>query len=386
MYRVQRRSPTASGSRATPGSTSTSRSSAGEAGLLVVDTQASADWPASGRRPAPGRAASRCCGRSTATSTGTTPSATACSEGEGAELICHESRRRDPAGSTRREVRAAAAEEDDPRYAAVAATEVVVPERTFSSAIALDLGDRLVELVHPGRGHTAGDLVVRVPDADVVLAGDLVEESEGNAVPGSATTATRWTGRSPSTSCSACPRRRPWSSRATARVVDREFVEEQRNDDRHRRRDDPRPRHPRRAASTTPWPPAEWPYPPRAARPRRPPRVRAPAPQPEAAPARLTGTPTGVLAGTVARRPGHDRDPRQRVHRRVRARRGAARGSPAGRRQPAGRAAADDPDAERQDLGDPHIDGLGRDEDDQPVAPDTDASEDAHHGAPDSDD
>ena len=48
--------------------------------------------------------------------------------------------------------------------------------------------------------------------------------------------------------------------------------------------------------------------------------------------------------------------------------------------------AADDPEADRQDLGDPHIDGLGRDEDDNPVAPDTDASDDAHHGAPDSDD
>lgn len=54
---------------------------------------------------------------------------------------------------------------------------VVVPDRTFSSATVLDLGDRAVELVHPGRGHTAGDLVVRVPDADVLLAGDLVEES-----------------------------------------------------------------------------------------------------------------------------------------------------------------------------------------------------------------
>ena len=31
--------------------------------------------------------------------------------------------------------------------------------------------------MHPGRGHTSGDLVVRVPDADVLLAGDLVEES-----------------------------------------------------------------------------------------------------------------------------------------------------------------------------------------------------------------
>ena len=35
---------------------------------------------------------------------------------------------------------------------------------------------------------------------------------------------------------------------------------------------------------------------------------------------------------------------------------------------------------DRQDLGDPHIDGLQRDGDDQPVAPDTDASEDAPHG------
>jgi len=56
-------------------------------------------------------------------------------------------------------------------------TALVLPDRTFSSALVLDLGDRQVELVHPGRGHTGGDLVVRVPDADVLLAGDLVEES-----------------------------------------------------------------------------------------------------------------------------------------------------------------------------------------------------------------
>ena len=66
---------------------------------------------------------------------------------------------------------------DDPHSADVVATTVVVPDDTFSSAKVLDLGDRAVELVHPGRGHTAGDLVARVPDADVVLAGDLVEES-----------------------------------------------------------------------------------------------------------------------------------------------------------------------------------------------------------------
>jgi len=49
-----------------------------------------------------------------------------------------------------------------------------VPARTLSSVTALDLGDRVVEVVHPGRGHTAGDVVVRVPDAEVLVAGDLV--------------------------------------------------------------------------------------------------------------------------------------------------------------------------------------------------------------------
>jgi glyoxylase-like metal-dependent hydrolase (beta-lactamase superfamily II) len=70
-----------------------------------------------------------------------------------------------------------AADPDDPHRDEVLDTAVVPADHPFSSAVALDLGDRWVELVHPGRGHTAGDLVVRVPDADVLLAGDLVEES-----------------------------------------------------------------------------------------------------------------------------------------------------------------------------------------------------------------
>ena len=77
------------------------------------------------------------------------------------------------------------ADPDDPHREDVLATEIVPADATFSSALALDLGDRMVELVHPGRGHTSGDLVVRVPDADVLLAGDLVEESgERGSVPG----------------------------------------------------------------------------------------------------------------------------------------------------------------------------------------------------------
>jgi glyoxylase-like metal-dependent hydrolase (beta-lactamase superfamily II) len=71
----------------------------------------------------------------------------------------------------------AAADADDPRHADIAAARLVPPTETFSSARVVDLGDRIVELVHPGRGHTAGDAVVRVGDADVLFAGDLVEES-----------------------------------------------------------------------------------------------------------------------------------------------------------------------------------------------------------------
>ncbi len=104
-------------------------------------------------------------------------------QAQGAELICHETAA-ETLPEHAAEVRAtAAAEEDDPRWEEVAATEVVVPARTFSSAVSLDLGDRFVELVHPGRGHTGGDLVVRVPDADVLLAGDLVEQTDQGNVP-----------------------------------------------------------------------------------------------------------------------------------------------------------------------------------------------------------
>jgi glyoxylase-like metal-dependent hydrolase (beta-lactamase superfamily II) len=50
-----------------------------------------------------------------------------------------------------------------PVYAAEMADLVIVPpNETFTTENAIDIGDRLVELVHPGRGHTAGDIVVRV--------------------------------------------------------------------------------------------------------------------------------------------------------------------------------------------------------------------------------
>lgn len=73
------------------------------------------------------------------------------------------------------------------RQREISETRIVPADQTFSSARAIDLGDRFVELIHPGRGHTAGDIVVRVPDVDVMFAGDLVEESAGvptGGVPG----------------------------------------------------------------------------------------------------------------------------------------------------------------------------------------------------------
>ena len=92
-------------------------------------------------------------------------------------IHAHENAARDVQPSVERIHAAYLDDPDDPHGPEVRETEVVPPDHTFSSAVSLDLGDRVVELVHPGRGHTDGDLVVRLPDVDVVLAGDLVEES-----------------------------------------------------------------------------------------------------------------------------------------------------------------------------------------------------------------
>ena len=49
------------------------------------------------------------------------------------------------------------------------------PTATFDDMLTLDLGNRVVELRYLGRGHTAGDLVVWLPDERICFAGDLVE-------------------------------------------------------------------------------------------------------------------------------------------------------------------------------------------------------------------
>ena len=47
---------------------------------------------------------------------------------------------------------------------------------TLSAVWAGDLGDRYVEVVHLGHGPQGGELVLVVPDADVVALGDLASD------------------------------------------------------------------------------------------------------------------------------------------------------------------------------------------------------------------
>ncbi|MGP4016298.1 MBL fold metallo-hydrolase [Saccharopolyspora sp. 5N708] len=60
--------------------------------------------------------------------------------------------------------------------AALAASAPAMPDHLVSARADLDLGGRTVQLRHLGLGHTDHDLVVAVPDAGVVFAGDLVEQ------------------------------------------------------------------------------------------------------------------------------------------------------------------------------------------------------------------
>ena len=49
------------------------------------------------------------------------------------------------------------------------------PNTTFNDRMTVYLGDRRVDLMHLGRAHTAGDIVIHVPDQNVMFTGDIVE-------------------------------------------------------------------------------------------------------------------------------------------------------------------------------------------------------------------
>lgn len=49
------------------------------------------------------------------------------------------------------------------------------PTTTFQDRMSIYLGKRRIDLMHLGRAHTAGDIVIHVPDQNVMFTGDIVE-------------------------------------------------------------------------------------------------------------------------------------------------------------------------------------------------------------------
>ncbi len=52
--------------------------------------------------------------------------------------------------------------------------EVPEPDETFAGELRLEVGGRPVELIEVGPAHTAGDLIVHLPDASTVFCGDIL--------------------------------------------------------------------------------------------------------------------------------------------------------------------------------------------------------------------
>ncbi len=50
------------------------------------------------------------------------------------------------------------------------------PTQTFSGRMSVYMGKRRVDLMQLGRAHTAGDIVIHVPDENVMFTGDIVED------------------------------------------------------------------------------------------------------------------------------------------------------------------------------------------------------------------
>ena len=50
----------------------------------------------------------------------------------------------------------------------------LLPNETFSDRISVEIGGKRLELMHPGRGHTDGDLVVLFADEGYIHMGDLL--------------------------------------------------------------------------------------------------------------------------------------------------------------------------------------------------------------------
>jgi glyoxylase-like metal-dependent hydrolase (beta-lactamase superfamily II) len=60
------------------------------------------------------------------------------------------------------------------RFGDFGVSQIVPPTRTFSGRLDLDVGGVAVQLIEVGPAHTAGDLIVNLPDEGIVCAGDVV--------------------------------------------------------------------------------------------------------------------------------------------------------------------------------------------------------------------
>src|SRR5262249_15295535 len=55
-----------------------------------------------------------------------------------------------------------------------AQTQLTLPTLTVEDRLTLHRGNRVIDIRHLGRGHTAGDIVVHLPKEGIVITGDLV--------------------------------------------------------------------------------------------------------------------------------------------------------------------------------------------------------------------
>ncbi len=93
---------------------------------------------------------------------------------EPGEIVASDLTRRMLDTRGREEVRVSR-ELDPALFAGAASQAAAAPTMTIASSMSIDLGGLEVRLMHLGRGHTMGDLVVWVPASGVLYAGDLVQ-------------------------------------------------------------------------------------------------------------------------------------------------------------------------------------------------------------------
>ena len=60
---------------------------------------------------------------------------------------------------------------------AIGLSQLPAPDETFSLATSLDLGGIRLEMLHLGPAHTRADIIVVVPEEDVIFMGDLIESA-----------------------------------------------------------------------------------------------------------------------------------------------------------------------------------------------------------------